>query len=124
MESKKIFVGGLAPTVTEQAFRAYFEKFGRLVDAVVMMDRNTQRSRGFGFVTFEAEVRQGRERLQSHCFACPAVRFYDFASMLFVVAHVDVLYFSLSSLTASSKGRAQRNPRTRWESSGGEEGTT
>lgn len=58
VESKKIFVGGLAPTVTEQAFRQYFEKFGRLVDAVVMMDRNTQRSRGFGFVTFEAEVRQ------------------------------------------------------------------
>ncbi|TYZ66531.1 hypothetical protein PybrP1_006383, partial [[Pythium] brassicae (nom. inval.)] len=54
-ESKKIFVGGLAPSVTEQDFRRYFEEYGRTTDAVVMFDRDTQRSRGFGFVTFEEE---------------------------------------------------------------------
>lgn len=59
-DSKKIFVGGLAPTVTEQDFRRYFQEFGRTTDAVVMMDRDTQRSRGFGFVTFEEEVRELR----------------------------------------------------------------
>ncbi|KAL3660177.1 hypothetical protein V7S43_014708 [Phytophthora oleae] len=54
-EQKKIFVGGLAPTVTEQDFRHYFEEFGKITDAVVMIDRDTQRSRGFGFITFEEE---------------------------------------------------------------------
>jgi RNA-binding protein Musashi len=57
MESKKIFVGGLAPSVGDQDFRQYFEEFGKITDAVVMIDRDTQRSRGFGFVTFEEEVR-------------------------------------------------------------------
>uniref|UniRef100_H3G7Q1 RRM domain-containing protein n=1 Tax=Phytophthora ramorum TaxID=164328 RepID=H3G7Q1_PHYRM len=52
---KKIFVGGLAPTVTEQDFRHYFEEYGKITDAVVMIDRDTQRSRGFGFITFEDE---------------------------------------------------------------------
>lgn len=56
-ESKKVFVGGLPPSVTEQDFRKYFEEFGKITDAVVMFDRETQRSRGFGFVTFDEEVR-------------------------------------------------------------------
>ncbi|KAG9415213.1 hypothetical protein AC1031_008653 [Aphanomyces cochlioides] len=55
IESKKIFVGGLPPTVTNEDFRSYFEDFGKITDAVVMMDRDTQRSRGFGFVSFEEE---------------------------------------------------------------------
>jgi len=68
LESKKIFVGGLAATVTEEAFRSYFEKYGRITDAVVMMDRTTQRSRGFGFVTYDQEVR-GRS-LERIIFVC------------------------------------------------------
>lgn len=56
-ESKKVFVGGLPPSVTEQDFRTYFAEFGRITDAVVMIDRDTQRSRGFGFVSFDEEVR-------------------------------------------------------------------
>lgn len=55
-ENKKIFVGGLAPSVTDQDFKEYFGKYGEIVDAVVMIDRDTQRSRGFGFVTFAADV--------------------------------------------------------------------
>ena len=54
--SKKIFVGGLAPSVTEESFRQYFERYGELSDAVVMMDRTTNRSRGFGFCSFVSEV--------------------------------------------------------------------
>lgn len=37
-------------------FRKYFETFGGVVDAVVMFDRQTQRSRGFGFVTFQEDA--------------------------------------------------------------------
>jgi RNA recognition motif. (a.k.a. RRM, RBD, or RNP domain) len=55
-EMNKIFVGGLAPSVTVAEFRTYFEGFGAVVDAVVMFDRQTQRSRGFGFVTFQDDA--------------------------------------------------------------------
>eukprot|EP00210_Caulerpa_lentillifera_P005635 g5388.t1 len=51
--SKKIFVGGLAPTVDEKAFREYFEQYGLVKDAVVMYDHENKRPRGFGFVTFQ-----------------------------------------------------------------------
>ena len=33
--------------------RTFFSKFGKVVDATVMVDRETGRSKGFGFVTFE-----------------------------------------------------------------------
>ncbi|MCL7031764.1 hypothetical protein MKW94_020137 [Papaver nudicaule] len=53
--TKKIFVGGLASTVTEIDFKHYFEQFGNITDVVVMYDYKTQRPRGFGFVTYELE---------------------------------------------------------------------
>ncbi|KAJ4828395.1 hypothetical protein Tsubulata_031607 [Turnera subulata] len=53
--TKKIFVGGLASTVTESDFRRYFEQFGNITDVVVMYDHNTQRPRGFGFITYDSE---------------------------------------------------------------------
>ncbi|PKA58213.1 Heterogeneous nuclear ribonucleoprotein 1 [Apostasia shenzhenica] len=53
--TKKIFVGGLASTVTDVDFRKYFEQFGAITDVVVMYDHNTQRPRGFGFITFDSE---------------------------------------------------------------------
>ncbi|KAJ3333473.1 hypothetical protein HDU76_007687 [Blyttiomyces sp. JEL0837] len=48
----KIFVGGLSHETTDQGLKDYFSQFGTVSDALVMMDRNTSRSRGFGFVTF------------------------------------------------------------------------
>ncbi|CAL1381930.1 unnamed protein product [Linum trigynum] len=53
--TRKIFVGGLASTVTEADFRNYFEQFGTITDVVVMYDHNTQRPRGFGFITYDSE---------------------------------------------------------------------
>ncbi|KAE8724380.1 Heteroproteinous nuclear ribonucleoprotein 1 [Hibiscus syriacus] len=53
--TKKIFVGGLASTVTESDFKRYFEQFGTVTDVVVMYDHNTQRPRGFGFITYDSE---------------------------------------------------------------------
>lgn len=52
--TKKIFVGGLAASVTETDFKSYFDQFGLVTDAVVMYDHNTQRPRGFGFITFDS----------------------------------------------------------------------
>ena len=44
-------------TVTDEEFLEFFSQFGTVVDAKVMFDRDTGRSRGFGFVTFEDSVR-------------------------------------------------------------------
>ncbi len=52
--SNKLFVGGLAWATTDEGLRAAFERFGPLTEAKVISDRDTGRSRGFGFVTFEA----------------------------------------------------------------------
>ena len=53
--TKKIFVGGLPPTLAEDGFRQYFETFGQVTDVVIMYDQNTQRPRGFGFISFDTE---------------------------------------------------------------------
>ncbi|KAK4360090.1 hypothetical protein RND71_022319 [Anisodus tanguticus] len=53
--TKKIFVGGLASSVTESDFKNYFDQFGTITDVVVMYDHNTQRPRGFGFITYDSE---------------------------------------------------------------------
>jgi len=50
--SNKIFVGGLSQDVSTDELRAYFSLYGAVADAVVMVDRRTNRSRGFGFVRF------------------------------------------------------------------------
>lgn len=55
MRTKKIFVGGLPPTLAEEKFRQYFEAYGHVTDVVVMYDQNTGRPRGFGFITFDTE---------------------------------------------------------------------
>ncbi|CAN0221748.1 unnamed protein product, partial [Laminaria digitata] len=52
--TNKIFVGGLDQEVNDADFRAYFAKFGKVEDAVVMYDKKTGRSRGFGFITYDS----------------------------------------------------------------------
>ncbi|OAY74767.1 RNA-binding protein 1 [Ananas comosus] len=52
---KKIFIGGLPTNITDDEFRSYFEKFGLIIDAIVLKDKNINQPRGFGFVTFETE---------------------------------------------------------------------
>ncbi|CAO2814305.1 unnamed protein product [Amaranthus hypochondriacus] len=48
----KIFVGGLAKDTNLDTFTKYFEKYGEVVDSVIMKDRLTGRPRGFGFITY------------------------------------------------------------------------
>ncbi|CAG9329789.1 unnamed protein product [Blepharisma stoltei] len=50
--SRKIFVGGLLPEITNSEFFQFFQQFGEIEDSVVMKDRVTGKPRGFGFVTF------------------------------------------------------------------------
>ncbi|KAI4164852.1 MAG: hypothetical protein LQ342_001485 [Letrouitia transgressa] len=53
--TSKIFVGGVSQDATEADFKEYFMQYGRVVDATLMMDKDTGRPRGFGFVTFDSE---------------------------------------------------------------------
>ncbi|KAJ3127084.1 hypothetical protein HK101_005634, partial [Irineochytrium annulatum] len=52
--SHKVFVGGLPPSVTAETLTALFSTLAVVTDCNVMMDTTTQRSRGFGFVTFDS----------------------------------------------------------------------
>ncbi|KAM6963441.1 RNA-binding protein 3-like [Aplochiton taeniatus] len=49
----KLFVGGLSFDTNEQSLEDVFSKYGQISEVVVIKDRETQRSRGFGFVTFD-----------------------------------------------------------------------
>jgi heterogeneous nuclear ribonucleoprotein A1/A3 len=53
--TRKVFVGGLPLSCTEEEFKGYFEKFGQVIEAHIMYDHQTGISRGFGFVTFASE---------------------------------------------------------------------
>ncbi len=50
--SKKLFVGSLSWDTNDDGLQAAFSPFGEITEAVVISDRHTGRSRGFGFVTF------------------------------------------------------------------------
>lgn len=47
-------MGGISAEVNEEEFREFFTQFGTVIDATLMMERDTGRPRGFGFVTFES----------------------------------------------------------------------
>ena len=50
--SKKIFIGNLSWNLTENDVQKTFEKFGAIESTKIVTDRDTGRSKGFGFVTF------------------------------------------------------------------------
>ncbi|KAL2896392.1 putative RNA-binding protein ARP1 [Bienertia sinuspersici] len=53
----KVFVGGLAWETPKEAMYEHFEKYGHILEAVIISDKITGRSKGYGFVTFkEAEA--------------------------------------------------------------------
>lgn len=63
--SNKLFVGGLSWNTTSDELRRAFEAFCTVTDAKVISDRDTGRSRGFGFVTLAdaSELRSAIEQM-------------------------------------------------------------
>lgn len=61
--SKKLFVGGIAWETTEDGLRETFGEFGSVMETKIIMDHDTGRSRGFGFVTF-ADAEDASHALQ------------------------------------------------------------
>jgi len=54
--ASKLFVGKLSFGTTNDGLQALFAQFGKVVSAQVIMDRDTNRSKGFGFVEMEDEA--------------------------------------------------------------------
>jgi RNA recognition motif-containing protein len=52
MDSKKLYVGNLPWAVTNETLHDMFASYGEIVEAIVISDRMSGRSKGFGFVTF------------------------------------------------------------------------
>ena len=56
MQKQNLFVGSLAYATTDDGLKAFFEQIGEVERAMVAKERETNRSRGFGFVTFVDEA--------------------------------------------------------------------
>lgn len=54
--SKKLFVGSLPWSVSDDSLKSAFESYGKVVSAKVVKDRDSGRSRGFGFVEMEDDA--------------------------------------------------------------------
>lgn len=54
--AKKLFIGNLPFTTTNEELGEFFAQFGQVMSAAVVMDRATGRSKGFGFVEFDDDA--------------------------------------------------------------------
>jgi len=52
MDKKKLYVGNLPWTMTNDSLKDLFAPYGEISEAIIIMDRYSGRSKGFGFVTF------------------------------------------------------------------------
>ena len=55
MDKNKIFVGSLPWSINNDSLKELFAQYGEITEAVVINDRDSGRSKGFGFVTFTKE---------------------------------------------------------------------
>uniref|UniRef100_A0A8D2CRQ0 RRM domain-containing protein n=1 Tax=Sciurus vulgaris TaxID=55149 RepID=A0A8D2CRQ0_SCIVU len=50
----KLFIGGLNIETNEKTLELVFGKFGHILEVLLMKDRETNKSRGFAFITFQS----------------------------------------------------------------------
>ncbi|KAF7349285.1 Heterogeneous nuclear ribonucleoprotein [Mycena sanguinolenta] len=65
MSSSKLYIGNLSYRTDDDSLRNCFSSFGNVIDCIVMKDRDSGRSRGFGFVTYsgDAEAQQAIDQM-------------------------------------------------------------
>lgn len=56
MAQQNLFIGSLAYATTDESLKAFFETIGEVENARVITDRDSGRSKGFGFVDFKDEA--------------------------------------------------------------------
>jgi len=54
--AKKLYVGGISYNTSEEALKEYFSQAGVVASAIIIKDKMTGRSKGFGFVEFENDA--------------------------------------------------------------------
>jgi RNA recognition motif-containing protein len=64
---RKMFVGGLHPSLTTKSLIGYFSKFGKIEKGIIMTDKNTGKSRGFGFIVFKEKETIDKIISNSNC---------------------------------------------------------
>ena len=74
--AKKLYVGNLSFSMTNEELEAVFSEFGTVTSASVVMDRYTNKSRGFGFVEFaeDADALKAKEAVDGKEFGGRALR--------------------------------------------------
>ncbi|CAN6576392.1 hypothetical protein ACFX15_009248 [Malus domestica] len=67
LTSPRLFISGLSRLTTDEKLKEAFSPFGQIVDAKVVMDRVSQRSKGFGFITYASveEAEKAREGMNA-----------------------------------------------------------
>lgn len=64
MAQNKLYIGGLSYSTTEDKLRETFLPFGEIQDLIIITDRYTGRSKGFGFVTFASPADAGKAQAE------------------------------------------------------------
>jgi RNA recognition motif-containing protein len=64
--SKKIYVGNLPFTTTKESLSEIFARFGRVQSSKIVLDRDTGRSKGFGFIEMLDELAADTAITQLH----------------------------------------------------------
>ena len=64
---RKMFIGGLHPLLTEESINKYFSQFGVIEKIIIMKDKLTGRSRGFGFIIFSEKETIDKILFHANC---------------------------------------------------------
>ncbi|MBA0851042.1 hypothetical protein Goshw_011942 [Gossypium schwendimanii] len=120
--SSKLFVGGISFQMDDQSLNEAFSKYGEVVEARVIVDRETGRSRGFGFITYtstedassalQALDGQGGDipLVQTYGFRFIASKFYLYVkSMLLDVGVLDKILHGRQVRVDYANDRPRRN---------------
>jgi len=107
-EAGRIFVGGISWKADEESLANFFSSFGKIIECRIIMDKNTKKSKGYGFITFEDPEAAEKVKLSNNL--------YFLGKMM----NVGDAVRKEPTSTNATPGR----PQTRGEYSGGYENAT